>query len=441
MLGTARSLGSEDLARVQRSGFAGRAWQILPSWARTARARLTLTYTLLLFGISSVLLLGVYLALSRTLVAAPPDPVTVKKFRWRSDGTIVYSTGESFQAADLTRLQEYVNYQALESLRSYSTVALVIMFILSLLIGWWVAGRILRPIGFITETTRAITATDLSRRIRAKGPADELRTLADTIDSMLDRLDKAFRAERRLVEDVSHELRNPVAVVQANVEAVLADERATVEERRHAVGVVSRATTRMHRLLEDLLTAARLRSLAFAESPVDLAGLTHEVGEEYRVLAQDNGLTLEFRLASGPQVYADPEALSRAVGNLLSNAVGLAPAGSTVTVATGNRQGWAWVAIQDEGPGIAPEDQEAVFDRFHRGSQPEAVRRRRGSGLGLAIARQIVESHDGRLVVFSKPGLGSTFVIWLPDRALRELGAEPDHGRGDQPPEGSPLRV
>ena len=417
-------VGTDDLDRVRRSGFAGGAWRFLPAWARTARARLTLTYTLLLFGISTVLLVGVYVALARTLVAAPPDPVTVKKFQWRRDGTVAYQAGESFQAADLTRLQEYVNYQALTSLRTYSAVALLIMFALSLLIGWWVAGRILRPIGLITETTQAITATDLSRRIGASGPQDELRTLADTIDSMLDRLEGAFQAERSLVEDVSHELRNPVAVVQANVEAVLADEQASPEERRTAVGVVSRATTRMHRLLEDLLTAARLRSLAFSETSVDLAALATQAAEEYRVLAADHGLRLDLRLAPGPQVFADPEALSRAISNLLSNAVSLAPAGSTVTVAAGSRTGWAWVAVRDEGPGIAEADQDAVFDRFHRGSQSAAASRHRGSGLGLPISRQIVEAHGGRLMLFSRPGIGSTFVIWLPDRALSQLGGD-----------------
>jgi signal transduction histidine kinase len=315
----------------------------------------------------------------------------------------------------------------------------MIMFALSLLIGWWVAGRILRPIGLITATTHAITATDLSRRIGARGPQDELGTLADTIDSMLDRLERAFQAERNLVEDVSHELRNPVAVVQANVEAVLADEQATPEERRTAVGVVSRATTRMHRLLEDLLTAARLRSMAFSETSVDLARLAAEAAEEYRVLADDHRLRLDLRLPTGPQVFADPEAVSRAISNLLSNAVSLASPGSTVTVAAGSRAGWAWVAVQDEGPGIAEADQDAVFDRFHRGSLPATPRRHGGSGLGLPISRQIVESHGGRLMLFSQLGVGSTFVIWLPDRAVSQLGSNGTTDRSAQPPTINPL--
>jgi signal transduction histidine kinase len=403
-----------------------------PSWLRTVRVRMALTYSALLFGITTLILAGVYLALSRTVVAEPLDPVTVQKFTRRSDGTIGYKPGEQFQAADLDSVQKAVNFAALEALRDYSLIALVIMFGLSLAIGWWVAGRALRPVGRITATTREITATDLSRRIAADGPPDELRTLADTIDGMLDRLDAAFRAERSLVEDVSHELRNPVAVVQANVEAVLAQEGSGVEERRASAEVVSRATARMTRLLDDLLATARKRSDAFVDVDVDLAGLAGVVAQEHRVLADRRSLFLETRLASGPSVYADPTSLARALSNLLSNAVRLAPSGSTITLAVGSRSGWAWVAVRDEGPGIPDDERTRVFDRFHRGSQDRTP----GSGLGLAIARQVAESHQGRLVLAERSGPGSTFVIWLPERAA---GGPPE--RTGLPPTTDPLAL
>lgn len=386
----------------------------LPPWLRTIRMRLALTYSGLLFGITALILAGVYLALSRTIDAAPLDAVTVKKFTRAADGTIEYRPGEQFQAADLASVQRAVNFTALQTLRDYSIAALVIMFGLSLLIGWWVAGRALRPVEMITTTTREITATDLSRRIGASGPRDELRTLADTIDGMLDRLDGAFLAERALVEDVSHELRNPLAVIQANVEAVLGNEASTAEERRDATAVVSRASGRMIRLLDDLLATARRRSAAFVDRDVDLVQLARETAAEFALLAAERSLRLDLRLAPGPVVYADPASLDRAVSNLLSNAVRLAPAGSTITVAAGSLQGWAWIAVRDEGPGIPDEERTRVFDRFHRGlGQPG-----QGSGLGLAIARQIVESHEGRLVLAESSGPGSTFLVWLPERAI-----------------------
>jgi signal transduction histidine kinase len=402
----------------------------LPAWARTIRVRLALTYSALLFGITALILVSVYFALSQTIQAAPLDPVTVKKFTRSSDGSIVYRTGEQFQAADLASVQKTVNFTALQTLRDYSIIALVIMFGLSLLIGWWVAGRALRPVALINDTTREITATDLSRRIATSGPKDELGTLTDTINGMLGRLDSAFRAERALVEDVSHELRNPVAVIQTNVEAVLANSESTPAERREATAVVTRATGRMSRLLDDLLATARKRSSAYVDRDVDLAGLARNISAEYALLAAERSLQLDLRLASGPVVYADPASLDRAVSNLVSNAVRLAPEGTTITVATGSRQGWAWVAVRDEGPGIAEEDRDRIFERFHRASGQLS----QGSGLGLTIARQIVESHQGRLVLAQRSGPGSTFVIWLPERAV--AGA-PE--RSFEPPDCDPL--
>lgn len=383
---------------------------------RTIRVRLALTTSLWLSAVSAVILAGVYLALSSTVDAAPLDPVTVKKFDRKPDGTMVYRAGESFQAADLASVQRAVNHSTLETLRTYSLLALGVIFVVSLVVGWIVAGRMLRPVGEITATATRLSASDLSQRINATGPRDELRTLADTIDGMLDRLDDAFRTERALVEDVSHELRNPVAVVQANVEAVLADEHATAEERAHALAVISRATTRMSRLLEDLLATARRRSGSFADQKVDLHAFVGDVVDEHRLLAEERPLRVTTRLSPGPVVYADPESLARAVANLLSNAIRLAPGGSELTVGSGSVGGWAWIAVRDEGPGIADDDQQRVFDRFRRADNGG----RRGSGLGLAIARQIVESHEGKMALYSTLGIGSTFVIWLPDRAIAD---------------------
>lgn len=410
---------------------ASRLGRRLPAWARTVRVRIALTYSALLFAVAALLLGGVYLALSGSIEARPLDPVTVQKFEKGAGGTVKYKPGGDFQAADITDVQEYVNYSTLETLRTYSVIGLAALFVLSLVIGWWVAGRVLRPVGAITASAREISATDLSRRIPETGPEDELRTLTATINGMLARIEAAFTAQRELVDDVSHELRNPVAVVQSNVDAVLARDDVTAQERAQAAAVVTRATGRMTRLLEDLLATARSRSGAFVDQQVDLSRLARQTVEDVRVLADDRGLQLTLRLDPGPVVIADAQALSRAIGNLLSNAVRLAPGGSEVTVASGSRDGWAWLAVRDEGPGIAAEDRERVFDRFGR---PPAPSDTGGHGLGLAIARQVVEAHEGRIALFSEVRVGSTFVLWLPDRALAG-----SRERAEAPPAGDPL--
>ncbi|MFW0796272.1 HAMP domain-containing sensor histidine kinase [Gordonia sp. CPCC 205515] len=407
----------------------------LPGVVRTVRMRLALTTSIWLFLISGLILLGVYVALAATIDARQLDPVTVKRFMRKSDGSLVYKPGESFQAADLASVEQAVNQSTLETLRNYSLIALAVISLISILVGWLVAGRMLRPIGEMTATAQRLRASDLSERIHASGPHDELRVLADTLDDMLDRIDIAFRAERALVADVSHELRNPVAVIQANVEAVLADDRATPAERSDAIAIVSRQTARMSRLLDDLLATARRRSGSFADEPVPVGRFVADLAAEHALLADDRGKHIETRAADGPVVFADPESLSRAVSNLLGNALRLAPDDSTITLGGGSVDGWAWIAVADQGPGIADADQQRIFERFRRADNGDTVEGRRGSGLGLTIARQIVESHEGRLEVHSRLGVGSTFVIWLPDRAA---AARPD--RSGRPPEGNPMQ-
>jgi signal transduction histidine kinase len=403
----------------------------LPPWARTLRMRLALTYSALLFAVAALLLGGVYLALSSSIDARPLDPVTVQKFEKTSTGTVKYRPGGDFQAADITDVQEYVNYSTLETLRTYSAIALAVLFVLSLFIGWWVAGRALRPVGAITATAREISATDLSRRIPNEGPRDEMGTLTETINGMLARIEQAFTQQRELVDDVSHELRNPVAVIQSNVDAVLSRDDVSPQERARASAVVQRATSRMTSLLEDLLATARARSGAFVEQQVDVSAATRDTVDDVKALAAERDLRLTVRLAPGPTVIADAQALSRAIGNVLSNAVRLSPPHSEVTVASGSDAGWAWVAVRDEGPGIAGEEQERVFHRFGRTSSSTASE---GHGLGLAIARQVLEAHGGRVTLHSEVGVGSTFILWLPDRSSPHAGERPP-----TPPDEDPL--
>ncbi|TDC51335.1 HAMP domain-containing histidine kinase, partial [Actinomadura sp. KC345] len=297
------------------------------------------------------------------------------------------------------------------------------------------SGRALKPVGRIARTAAEIQATDLSRRIRLSGPRDELRDLSDTIDSMLDRLDTAFHAQRRLIDDASHELRSPLAIIRANVDTVLSEPDAPAEDRRRAVQVVDRATTRMTRLVEDLLATARRSAPAFDDADVDLGLAAGEAAEEFDALAAARGLTIERRLPHGLPVIGDHDALRRAVANLVSNAVRLAPSGTAITVAAGRsggrHGGWQWIAVKDAGPGIRADDQDRVFDRFWRGSETRRTRDRR-TGLGLAIVRSIAEAHNGHVRLFSAPDVGSTFVLWFP------VSASGGHPAGS-PPDTDPL--
>lgn len=420
----------------------------LPGWATTIRVRLAVTYSGLVFGIAAVVLALVYFAVALSVDANSLDATDKEKFYISDSGKVKFldphgeagSDGQLVSAGDLEVVQQAVNAGILDRLRTYSFIGLGVLFGFSLLVGWWVSGRVLRPLGKVTATAREISATDLGLRIGATGPRDELRELADTIDDMLQRLDDAFAEQRALTDDVSHELRNPVAVITANIDAVLSDPDAPRANRLAAAAAVSSAASSMTLLIEDLLAISRQRSGAFEEREVELGVLARRAVDEYRVLIDERALDLSQRLDAGPVVYADEQALVRALRNLLSNAVRYSPEGGRLTVAVGSREGWAWVGIRDEGPGIPEADRARVFDRFFstedtaNGAESSSRNGNGGHGIGLAIARQIVEAHDGRLVVFSTEGVGSTFVAWLPDRTSTGRG-----GRDQAPPESDPL--
>jgi signal transduction histidine kinase len=414
---------------VRTPGFAAPALAALRRWrppavVRSARFRLTALYSAILFTLAALVVGGIYLALSRSTDARPITRTYEAEKLIRGPDGHIRSRG-TLTVAEVSDIEGAVSYQTRQTLWKYSAAMLAGLFLASLGIGWGLSGWVLRPIRSIARTADEIQATDLSRRIRLGGPDDELRQLANTIDSMLDRLDHAFVTQRQLIDDASHELRTPLTVIRANLDSALANPRATEEDRQRAAVLVDRATTRMTHLVEDLLATTRRASNAYGDTDVDLGAVAREAGEEFERLAAARDLAIDYDLKDGLEVIGDPDALRRAVGNLISNAVRLAPAGTRITVAAGHLRGWHWIAVRDQGPGIRAEHQERVFDRFWHGAASQGEDRH--TGLGLAIVRQIVEAHGGQARLFSEEGVGSTFVLWLrPQVSSTELPALPD---------------
>jgi signal transduction histidine kinase len=270
---------------------------------------------------------------------------------------------------------------------------------------------VLRPVGRITRAAQRIQATNLSERIGLDGPQDELKTLADTFDAMLDRLDTSFTAQRQFVADASHELRNPLAVIRTNADVAL--QEPVPDEVRTRLEAVRRASERMRRLVDDLLALARLELSGGARSEVDLAALVDEVRGELDALARAHGLELEASAEGDLRVVADRDAVKRALANLLDNAFRHSPDGVPVRLAAERRNGWAVLSVADGGTGLTPDEQQLVFERFWR-SDASRSRESGGAGLGLAIVRRIAESHGGEVGVTSSPGAGATFELRLP---------------------------
>lgn len=393
---------SPSAVRTRLHSRSYRASSRLPAWMGSIRFRLTAVWSILVFGLAALVVGGIYLGLQHSLR------------NQRISATAFQVGGITFIQPDQAQLvQRSVNERALDALRVYSFWALLALFFTSLVVGWFVSGRMLRPLGEISNTVRKIQASDLKQRINLGGPNDELRQLADTFDDMLGRVDEAFEGQRQFIHEASHELRNPLAVIRTNLEVTLSDPEASAEDLRHTAEVVERSSERMARLVDDLLVYARKGTLSLERDPVDLSQLITDTAEEFTAPAAAAGVHLAHHAPVGVWVTGDRLALRQALGNLLANALRYSPPGTTVRLRGGLEGQWAWMAVEDQGPGIDPVDQERVFQRFWRGN-PREGREQGRSGLGLTIVRQIAEAHGGEVKLVSQADHGSAFALWLP---------------------------
>jgi signal transduction histidine kinase len=361
---------------------------------RSIRFRLSVQYSAVVFGLGGALLGLVYLAARNAL-----NSETITRFVLRGEQVVVNGVPTivpTLEEREWRTLESLFNEHMLNQLARYTLFSLIALFLLSIIVGWVMSGRVLRPIEEITEVARDIQASDLSRRIAWQGPDDELTRLANTFDGMLERLDQAFSSQRRFLADTSHDLRTPLAVIRSNVDVVSDDEDATLEEWREVGGVIQRNVDKMSSMIEGLLATARLQTGKAQAVTLDLAALVEGKAADFEPVAAAHGVTLATLV--GPAVVDGVEVpLDRALSNLLDNAISVSNEGSVIRLGSGVDSGWAWMAVQDQGPGLP---------------EPSAEGR---IGLGLTIVTQIAEAHGGQLASFpGRDGPGTTMVIWLP---------------------------
>jgi signal transduction histidine kinase len=291
-------------------------------------------------------------------------------------------------------------------------VALIALLVGSIL-AWSLASRVLRPVAAVTQTARSITGSDLSRRVPVRGN-DEIARLAATFNDVLDRLESAFVAQRAFLDDAGHELRTPITIVTGQLE-LLQDDPARREE---TLALVMDELDRMTRIVNDLLLLAKAQRPDFLRlDTVDVATLTAEVASKAATLGDRRW---EQEAAGRGVIVADRQRLTEALMQLADNAVKHTAPGAAIAIGSSVTNGAALIWVRDEGVGIAPAEQERIFDRFTRGAD---VRRGEGAGLGLAIVRAIAEAHHGSVSVRSAPGQGATFTIQVP--VDQPIGAAP----------------
>jgi two-component system sensor histidine kinase BaeS len=282
---------------------------------------------------------------------------------------------------------------------------------LALVVSWYVTRRVTRPITRVARTATAIAAGDRSARAQVSAPG-ELGELARAFDSMADDLARAERARRNLAADVAHELRTPLAALQAGLEE-LRDGYADPDTQRLA-GLHDQSL-RLTRIVGDLaeLSEAESAALSLSVADVDVNVLVTGAVADREAQLRAAGLSVGTRLHPEPlYVCGDADRLHQALGNLLSNAARYCAPGDDVTLATApGPSGWVRVEVADTGPGIDPAELPRVFDRFFRGCSSRAVG---GTGIGLAVVRELIAAHGGTVDAASSQGEGTCFTLTLP---------------------------
>jgi len=304
-----------------------------------------------------------------------------------------------------------------------SAVGLAVMGLLSVSLGWYAAGRVLRPLRVMTAATRRISADSLHERLAVPGPHDELKDLGDTIDQLLERLEQAFAAQRRFVADASHELRTPLATMRASVDVALAKPGHVPEQTRTLTRRVRTELDHIDRLLEGLLALARAQHgvLLPDTAALPLDALARAALAEHSALASVKHLTVDADLASngsGVWVRGSRVLLRRMVENLVDNAIAHNQPGGWIRVAVDAQDRDARLVVENGGPFLAKDQVAQLVYPFRRlGAERTGGGSATGSGLGLTIVAAVTDAHGGALDLQPRAEGGLRVTVTLPRTA------------------------
>jgi signal transduction histidine kinase len=311
-----------------------------------------------------------------------------------------------------------------ESFNRLLITALLIGFgaaVASLILAIGLTPSLFRPLDDIATVARQITnADDLSRRVPDTGRTDEIGDLARAFNQTLERLERLFQAQQRLMADVSHELRTPLTAVRGNIDLM----RRMGEADPESLTIIQEEVDRMARLVGDLLLLARADAggLPLQMTPIELDNLFFEVYQKVIVLSKS--VTITITDIDQVRVMGDSDRLKQLLINLIGNAINYTPTGGEVRLSLSKTELWARIVVSDSGVGIPEKDLPHIFDRFYRVDKARS-RAQGGSGLGLSIAKSIVEAHGGDIYVTSETGKGTTFAVALPVLKEPELPQQP----------------
>ena len=304
--------------------------------------------------------------------------------------------------------------RTLHQMVEVSALALPLAVALASLGGYWVARRSLLPVAAMAARARTITSESLSERLPNPNPHDELGQLAAVFNDTLHRLESSFAELKRFTADASHELRTPLTALRTVGEVALRQGESPAAL-RETIGSMLEEAQRLHDLIESLLTLARMESgkVAISLEAVNLTALAEEVRDSLHVLATEKQQTIELVFDDNITATADRLLLRQALVNIVHNAIRYAPPATRIAIRTARQGNQGVIEVTDQGPGIATEHQQKIFERFYRVDKSRS-RAEGGHGLGLAIAKWSVERQGGRIAVKSAVGKGSVFRIIFP---------------------------
>ncbi|MGN1021770.1 MAG: ATP-binding protein [Aristaeellaceae bacterium] len=337
-----------------------------------------------------------------------------------SDGVwLVFDAEPMAVHGDTIRIRVAASCEGIRAVQQAMQRVMVILFpliaLLSLLIGYLMMGRCLRPIRTMIAGAKRITAGHFHERLPAAPARDELGELTETLNVMLGELDAAFQRERRFTSDASHELRTPVAVIQACTEELCAHDGLAAGAEK-PLRCIQSECHRMHRLIEQMLMLARAQEgrLRLTIEPLCVLDVLESVQDALADMAADSDIQLAVHAPAELTLMADQSLLSQLMLNLTENAIKYGrPHGHVGLSAQGTPEG-IQLCVRDDGIGIADRDLPHIFDRFYRA---DTVRDRSGTGLGLSIAQWIVQAHGADMQVSSRQGEGTVFTILWPAAA------------------------
>ena len=372
---------------------------------RTVRLRLTLWYTGLFLASGTALLAVTYGLLVQAFAGnGAGNAICVVPGRASGCHTI------SAQQARATTLQAYA--AVLREFLSRSALALALMAVLSIALGWFLAGRMLRPLRTITATAREISAVSLGERLALQGPDDELKELGDTFDELLARLEASFNAQRQFIANASHELRTPLARQRVISQVALADPGATAESLRAAHERVLNSGAQQQQLIEALLLLARGQAGLDKREPFDLAAIASKVVAAYQAEASRRDLTMHAELGQGPAA-GSPQLVEQMVTNLVDNALRYNVPGGWIHVTTGMRGSRAVLSVANTGATIPATAVDRLFQPFQR-LGADRISYREGLGLGMSIVAAIADAHDAEIAACPQPGGGLQVEVTFP---------------------------